>query len=66
MLLTVTAEGGVDDHGSVILLEGTDEEGASRWFFADRRVALDLIEVVQVEGEIQAEVESWQLWGGPR
>lgn len=66
MLLTVNSETSIDNQGTVIVLEGTDDQGRTHYFAADHRPARDLLEIVAVEGDVPVEVESWQLLGGPR
>lgn len=56
----------VSDQGSVVLFVGTVEDTERRVRFAvDHRMAGGLYEAVQVEGEIRAEVEGWQMLGVP-
>lgn len=64
MLLTVTADAEVEDHGTVVLITGFNDEGLHQRFGADHRIAQDVLDAAVVEGEITVEVEDWQLWGG--
>ena len=64
--LTVTTESDVSDQGSVVLVEGTDEGGNIWWFAGEPRLVYDMLAAATQEGEVQVEVEGWQLWGGPR
>jgi hypothetical protein len=66
MLLTVSNESSVIDQGTVLVLEGTADDGTVYRFGADRRMAIMLLEAVHEEGEVLAEVEGWQLLGGGR
>lgn len=65
--LTISDSSGFRDEGSIILLEGTEEEsGSLYWFACDRRPAIAIIEALQsgAEDEITCEVEDWQIMGG--
>lgn len=60
-LITVTDGAVVSDHGTIIVFEGIDEEGATRRFGVDHRMAQGLVAAIEDEGEIMASVEGWQL-----
>jgi hypothetical protein len=66
--LVVGDESAVRDEGSVIVLEGVDDDGDVYWFACDRRPALDIIHALQsgYETEIDVFVEPWQIVGSAR
>ena len=66
MQLTVTTESTVHDEGTVVVIDGIREDGRHQFFAADHGPAQDLLAAVQTEGEAIAEVDGWQLLGGPR
>ncbi len=65
MFVTLT-EGDLEqaeNHGSVIVLYGSTEDGRWVQFGADARVANDLVDIVREHGEVQVEVEGWSILG---
>lgn len=53
----------IRNEGSIIVLEGINEAGKVIWFAADWRPALEIIAIVQDEGELVVEIEPWQIVG---
>lgn len=65
MIITVSTDAltEVEDHGSILVFTGTTEDGKRQRFGVDHRPASWLIDAVEEEGEVQADVEEWQLLG---
>ncbi|GAC1527429.1 MAG: hypothetical protein NVS3B1_17730 [Marmoricola sp.] len=64
MIVIVSESSQWEDHGSVIVVTGTSEDGAKEIRFGgDHRPMRGLYEAVQAEGEIFAEIEPWQVSG---
>lgn len=63
--LTITDIETAVDHGSVVQITGTNEEGQRVTFAGDTRPMLQVMEalVTDVEDEITVEVEDWQISG---
>ncbi len=60
MILELT--GAFNNHGSVTMLEGLNDEGEAVWFGADARPAHDLIDAVMNSDEtVEVYVEGWQI-----
>ena len=54
----------VEDHGSVLVVTGTSEDGTQRIRFGgDHRPMRGLLEHVAEHGATRAEVEAWQITG---
>ena len=66
MLLHIEDTSEVGDEGTVIVLEGFNDEGDLFFFATDRRPALDIIAAVQAGEVVTVEVEPWQLLGALR
>lgn len=67
MQLLVT--GPVRDEGTIVVLEGVDEEGRVFHFAADHRPAQDILNALsdpETESEVLVDVEEWQILGGAR
>jgi hypothetical protein len=54
------------DHGSVWVLTGTADDGARVTFGGDHRPMRGLADAVMEQGEVEAEVEPWQVLGSAR
>jgi hypothetical protein len=66
MILTVADDTIYEDHGTVVTLEGTDEQGRKHTFGADWRSAQAIRAALDIESAIDVEVEDWQLLGASR
>ncbi|HEY2638941.1 MAG TPA: hypothetical protein VGI66_03530 [Streptosporangiaceae bacterium] len=66
MIITVTTEDVAEarNEGTVTMITGTREDGERVLFAGDWRAIDGLCDAVMAEGEIQAEVEAWQILGG--
>lgn len=64
MIVIVSESSQWEDHGSVIVVTGTSEDGTKAIRFGgDHRPMGGLYEAVQEQGEIACEVEPWQVSG---
>jgi hypothetical protein len=52
------------DHGSVVAITGTDENGRRVTFAGDVRPMNEVMSslIMDLEDEVTVEVEDWQLW----
>lgn len=51
----------IEDHGSVVVFLGTDEQERLIRFAVDHRIARDLAAHLKTEGEVPCSVEPWQV-----
>ena len=65
MIVTVTDADTetAENHGSVTSVSCIDESGRQLRFTGDTRVMAALLTAALAEGEIQAEIEGWQILG---
>lgn len=62
MIVIVSSSDPFNGGGTVIRCTGTSEDGTKRITFAgDHRAMLGLMDLLQAEGEVACEVESWQI-----
>lgn len=54
----------VEDQGTIVVFEGTTENGNTIWFGADHRPAQDIADALQRGEAPEVEVEGWQVIGG--
>ena len=64
MILTVTADGPIVDHGTIVVFTGVDEDGVEHKVGVDHRPAQELIFLLDEQPEVVIEAESWQVLGG--
>ncbi len=50
-----------DNKGTVILVTGTDDDGNRVTFAGDHRPMAWALEIVETVGEIQVDVDAWQI-----
>lgn len=60
MILTVDPQT-PEDHGTIVVFTGTNDDGDTITFGVDHRPAQGLLDALDTEGTIDAEVESWQV-----
>ena len=51
------------DEGSIVVFEGSRDEGPNVLFGVDHRMAQGLAEIIEEEGECACEVEVWPILG---
>jgi len=61
--MTITATAVIEDHGSIVVFEGRDEEGWAVQFAADHRPAAELVQAIGEFGEAQCEVPGYMMMG---
>lgn len=60
----VQVTGLVRDEGTIVVLEGTNDEGETVRFACDHRPAQDIINALEAGQDPEAAVASWQFVGG--
>lgn len=62
MILTVHPQTPVD-HGTIVVFTGTDPDGRTFTFGVDHRPAQGLLDALDTEGPIDADVDDFQILG---